>query len=83
MIWKILKHTHTVSSFSCRFSITDRINNNANNSLFDNSISKFPKNLENLQSFLKKTLVDISGPNSGDAEGQNQDTAESVAVNFH
>ena len=36
-----------------------------------------------LQSFLKKTLVNIGRPNSGDAEDQHKHTAEPRAVSFH
>ena len=35
------------------------------------------------QSFLEKALVDVGGPNSGDAEGHEKHAAESDAVRLH
>lgn len=36
-----------------------------------------------IHSLLKNALVNISGPNTGDTEGQDKDTAETGAVGFH
>lgn len=36
-----------------------------------------------IHSLLKNALVNISGPNTGDTEGQDKDTAETGAVRFH
>lgn len=36
-----------------------------------------------IQGFLKNTLVDVGGPNPGDAKGQDKDAAETGGVSFH
>lgn len=40
-------------------------------------------NESNSQSLLKNALVNISGPNPGDAKGEDEHAAESAAMSFH
>jgi len=64
----------------------NQITNEFNNHLhfkIHKKISIQSKEMKILQCFLKNALVDIRRPDSGDAEGEDKDAAETSAVSFH
>lgn len=76
LIWKIWNQSLCCISV-VKISTTDICSKETNNNKKNHNERK------NLQSLLKNALVNISGPNPGDAKGEHEHAAESAAMSFH